>query len=150
MAAQQKMIGTFRALDYEIRTHFLIVANAILSDYGGWNSKPEVWGNDAGKLRDSRGSFELRAVVIRRDIGRSSAISEEESQRLNRDIDSFLELIETGSQIAKEVIEGRVDEANQIYFETARPDYMQVHGDLYTLIITAERRVASMARTPCS
>lgn len=150
MAAQQKMIGIFRTLDYEIRTHFLIVANAILSTYGGWNSKPDSWGNDAGKLRDSKGSFELRAVVIRRDMSRSDAISEDESQRLNSAIDNFLGLIETGDQIAKEIDDGRVDDANQIYFETARPNYMQVHGTLYTLIITAERRVASMARTPCS
>ena len=31
MAAQQKMIGIFRTLDYHIRQHFLIEANAILS-----------------------------------------------------------------------------------------------------------------------
>lgn len=149
MAAQQKMIGIFRTLDYEIRTQFLIVANALLSTYGGWNSKPEAWGNDTGKLRDSKDSLELQAFGIRRDISHSSAVSEEELQRLNSAVDSFEELIETGNQIASTIIDGRVDEANQIYFETARQNYAQVHGDLYTMIVTAERRVASMAKTPC-
>ena len=149
MAAQQKMIGIFRTLDYNIRNHFLIVANAILSTYGGWNTK-EGWASNAAQLGSSTAEFEQQAFVIRRDIGRDNAVSEEELQRLNSAIDSFLGLIETGDQIAKEIYDGRVDDANQIYFETARPNYMQVHGTLYTLIITAERRVASMARTPCS
>lgn len=149
MAAQQKMIGTFRTFDYQIREHFLIVANAILSTYGGWNTK-EGWASNATQLRLSTADFEQQAFVIRRDIGRDKAISEEELQRLNSVIDSFLGLIETGDQISRVIGAGRVDDANQIYFETARPNYVQVHGDLYTLIVTAERRVASMARTPCS
>ena len=149
MAAQQKMIGTFRDLDYQIRQHFLIVANAILSTYGGWNTI-EGWGTTAGKLRDSRGEFDQQIAVYRRVVGRDTAISEEELERLNDAIDAFAGLIETGDQIAKEIYDGTVDEANQIYYETARPDYLQVHGALYTLIITAEKRVASMARTPCS
>ena len=150
MAAQQKMIGIFRMLDYKIRTHFLIVANALLSDYGGWNSKPESWGNDAGKLRDSKGSLELQVVVVRREMSRSAAMSEEETHRLSSDVDLFVKLIETGNRIAFEIITGRIGEANRIYFETARIDYMEAHGDLYTLIATAEKRVASMVTTPCS
>ncbi len=149
MAAQQKMIGIFRTLDYHIRQHFSIEANAILSTYGGWNTK-EGWASNATQFRSSKPDFEQQALAIRRDIGRSKVISEEELQRLSSAVDSFLGLIETGDQIVKEIDAGRVDNANQIYFETARPNYVQVHGDLYTLIVTAERRVASMARTPCS
>lgn len=149
MAAQQKMIGIFRTLDYQIREHFLNVANAIMSTYGGWNTW-EGWGSNADKLRDSTPDFERQVLVVRRDIGRNHAIREEELQRLNSALDSFLGLIETGDQIAREIDAGRVDDANQIYYETARPSYIQVHANLYTLIITAERRVASMAKTPCS
>jgi hypothetical protein len=148
MAAQQKMIGTFRTLDYQIREHFLKVANAILSTYGGWNTIG-AWGSPAGKLRDSKADFEQQASGIRRDIGYNNAISEEELQRLNSAIDSFLVLIETGSQISREIDAGRVGDANHIYFETARPNYLQVHGELYTLITAAERRVAAMARKSC-
>ncbi len=149
MAAQQKMIGTFRTLDYQIREHFLIVANAILSTYGGWNTK-EGWSSNAAQLGDSAGEYEKDALVIRRDIDRAKAISEEELQRLNGVIDSFVGLIKTGDQIANEISDGRVNDANQVYFETARPSYLHAHGELYTLITTAQRRVASMARTPCS
>ncbi|MFN0114899.1 MAG: hypothetical protein ACKVPY_09505, partial [Paracoccaceae bacterium] len=82
MAAQQKMIGIFRALDFEVRNHFLIVASAMLSTYGEWNSKPENWATDTGVLRGSTEEFELEVIHIRRDIGRSKAISEEDLQRL--------------------------------------------------------------------
>lgn len=150
MAAQQHMIGIFKKFDDDTRNHFLIVANAILSTYGGWNSKGEGWATNASNLQASTGNFELQAAVIRRDIGRSIAITEEELQRLNSSIDRFLELVALGDKIAVEIDGGRVDEANQIYFEAARTNYVSIHGDLYTLIIAAERRVASMARTPCN
>ncbi len=145
MAEQQKLISTFRTLDYRIREHFLLEANAILSTYGGWNSVDRL-GNDAYRLRDSTAEFERQAVVIKRDVGRSKAINEEELQRFNDALESYSELIKTGDQIAKAIDDGRVGDANQIYFEIARPNYMQVHGTLYTLITTAERRVAALAR----
>ncbi|MFN0116578.1 MAG: hypothetical protein ACKVPY_18055, partial [Paracoccaceae bacterium] len=73
----------------------------------------------------------------------------EDLQRLNGTIDRYLGLIETGELIAREIEEGRIDDANQLYFTSARPDYKLSHGDLYTLVIAAERRVASMARISC-
>lgn len=149
MAAQQKMIGTFRTLDYQVREHFLIVANAILSTYGGWNSKAN-WATNAGQLKDSAIEFEAEVSAIRRDIGRDTAISAEEARRLNGSIDDFLELIEAGDQISSEIEAGRVDDANLTYFDTARTKYTDVHRELYTLIRTAEKRVVSMAQTPCS
>jgi hypothetical protein len=51
MAAQQKMIGIFITLDYDLREHFLVVANAILSTYGGWNTK-EGWASNAAMLKE--------------------------------------------------------------------------------------------------
>jgi hypothetical protein len=151
MVAQQKMIGILRSLDYQIREHFLLEANAILSTYGGWNSIER--GNDATnatKFRDSTDTFLEQVAGIKRDIGRNSAIGRDELQRFNSSLDDFLVLIETGDQIAKAIDAGKVNEANQIYFESARPKYLQVHGDLYTLITTAERRVASLAGAPCN
>lgn len=149
IAAQQKMIGIFGTLDYHIRQHFLFEANAILSSYGGWNTI-EGWGTTAGKLRDSTTDFEQQASTIRREIGRSKVASAEELKLLNDAVDSYESLIETGVQIAAEIYAGRTDEANQIYYKTARPNYIQVHGTLYTLISTAQKRVASMTRMPCT
>jgi hypothetical protein len=146
MAEQQRMIGIFRALDYQIWEHFLLEANAILSTYGGWDSVNRLSTNNADKFRDSTSDFQQQAFAIRRDIERNSAISDDELLRLNGVIDSYLGLIEIGDQIAAAIDDGRVDDANQIYFETARPGYLRVHGDLYTLITTAERRVADLAR----
>lgn len=149
MAEQQKMISNFRALDYHIRQHFLLEANAILSTYGDWNTI-EGWGSVAGKFRTSTSDFEAQALIITKDIARSKAITDDEMRNFNGAIDGFYRLIKVGEQIAQEVSAGRVDEANRLYFDLARPDYIQVHGTLYTLMVTAERRVASVARTPCN
>ena len=145
MAEQQRMISIFRTLNYQIREHFLLEANALLSTYGGWNSIDRL-GNNAYKFRDDSAKFQQQALAIRRDIGRNSDINDDELRRFNATIDAYLDLIETGNQIAAAIDDGRVDDANQIYFETARPGYLNVHGSLYTLIVTAERRVADLAR----
>jgi hypothetical protein len=148
LAAQQKLIGIFRTIDFNIRQHFVLEADAFLSTYGGWNTL-ENWGSNAGKFRASKPDFDQQVFVLKRDISRSKAIGEEESKRFNSALDTFVGLIETGDRISSEIDAGRLDEANQIYFETARPNYIQVYGELYTLITNAERRVAVMARTQC-
>jgi hypothetical protein len=146
MAAQQKLISIFGRLDYQIRQHFLLEANAILSTYGDWNSISRL-GNNASVFRDSKADFEHEIIIIRRDIGRNSAITEGEMQTFDGAIEIYEGLIEAGDQIAKALDDGRVNDANQIYFEIARPNYLLAHGTMYTLIVTTERRVAAMART---
>lgn len=149
MVLQQKTIATFEKLDYQVREHFLIVANAILSTYGGWSSKAN-WATNVGQLAGSTGDFEGQALAIRREIDRDTAVSEEEARRLNGAVDVFQELIEAGAQIAREIEAGGVDDANLTYFDTSRMKYTEVHRELYTLIRAADKRVATMARTPCS
>lgn len=147
MAEQQKLISVFRTHDYQIREHFLIVANAILSTYGGWDSIDRLNCDNACKLRLSQTDFEHQVFLVRRDIGRSTAITEEELDGITQAIEAYEDLIQTGARIAEALDDGRVDDANQIYFEIARPAYIQVHGTMYTLIIKAERRVAALARS---
>lgn len=149
MAAQQKMISTFRTLDYQVREHFLIVANAIFSTYGGWSTKPG-WATNAGQLMGSTGDFEEQAIDMRREIGRDKAMTAEEAERMNGAVDDFLVLIETGAKISEQIAAGGVDDANLTYFDTARTKYLDVHRELYTLIKAAEKRVASISRQPCS
>jgi hypothetical protein len=148
MAEQQKIISIFNALDYQVREHFLLVANAMLSTYGGWNSIDRLNADNVSKLRDSKTDFEQQVIELRRNIGRLSAITADELQAVNEAIVIYESLIETGARIAELSDEGNADGANQVYFTNARLDYMRTHRILYTLITAAERRVATMARAP--
>ncbi|MFZ1727051.1 MAG: hypothetical protein WBO29_13145 [Albidovulum sp.] len=150
IAAQQQLIGIFGRLEYEIRGHFLLEANAILSTYGGWDSVDRLSCDDACKFRTKIDEYKSEIIGVRRNIGRNTAVTDEELQSFDGAVEVYQGLIETGDQIAKALEDGRVDDANQIYFEIARPNYLQVHGTMYTLIATAERRVAAMARTQCN
>ena len=149
MAQQQKMITIFRSLEREVRNHYMAEMNAILSRYGGWNSIERLSGDggDAYRFRESSDDFRLGIVNIRRDIGRVREVSEEQLQDFNNAIGIFEQLIDDGIRISEALDDGRVDDANQYYFEVARIKYLEIDRALYTLIVTAERNVADLARS---
>ena len=149
MAAQTQLISIYERLEYEIRGHFLLEANAILSTYGGWDSVNRLSVNNAGKFRTSKDDYERVLLGIKRDIGRNKVVTEDELHNFDDAVAVYTSLIETGDQISTALLDGKVNDANQLYYAVARPNYLQVHGTLYTLISSAEKRVAAMARTPC-